>query len=479
MTVTTGSALKAPAGVDRWGRRQTLIAFDVLGLTAAALAAGLVRVHFGDRGVLSGIDLELLPMLMLVPVMLGGLALTGAYRMSYLNLAGDTFRRYLLGVGFNILAVGFGAYLFEWPVSRSYLGLVSLFALFFGLVPRALLRGAVIRDIVDGRGLQRVLVAGSGPETLDVALRIHKHAPAGYEVVGLLADDVAEGSPISEFNVVGDVSCAQDCAHELRASAVIASSGGLTAEQMRDLWFDLEDSDVELIVYPSMFEMATRRVALETVADLPLLHVQRVRLTRGRALLKRSVDIAVSSVGLVLGLPLLLAGMIAVRLESPGSPLFRQTRVGRDGDPFTLYKLRTMVDNAEDLLLDLADDNEITGNFFKIRNDPRVTRVGRHLRAWSIDEIPQLWNVLKGDMSLVGPRPPLPDEVLNYEDWHLRRLRIKPGITGVWQVSGRSEVHFDDAVRLDIFYIENWSLGYDLFLLSKTVMAVVKRHGAY
>jgi lipopolysaccharide/colanic/teichoic acid biosynthesis glycosyltransferase len=159
--------------------------------------------------------------------------------------------------------------------------------------------------------------------------------------------------------------------------------------------------------------------------------------------------------------------------------LFRQQRVGRDGRLFTILKFRTMTDDAEDRIDQLADLNEAGHHLFKIRRDPRVTRVGRLLRKWSIDETPQLWNVVRGDMSLVGPRPPLPREVARYETWHMRRLRVRPGITGLWQVSGRSEVPFDEAVRLDLFYIENWSVGLDLTIMARTVRAVLGGNGAY
>jgi lipopolysaccharide/colanic/teichoic acid biosynthesis glycosyltransferase len=169
---------------------------------------------------------------------------------------------------------------------------------------------------------------------------------------------------------------------------------------------------------------------------------------------------------------------LAIRLDSRGPVLFRQERVGRDGQPFTMLKFRTMVEDAEERLPDVSHLNEAEGHFFKIADDPRVTGIGGTLRRWSIDELPQLLNVLRGQMSMVGPRPPLPHEVAAYDAWHLRRLRVRPGVTGVWQVSGRSDVPFDEAVRLDLFYIENWSLGYDLYLLGRTFGAVLSRRGA-
>jgi exopolysaccharide biosynthesis polyprenyl glycosylphosphotransferase len=204
-----------------------------------------------------------------------------------------------------------------------------------------------------------------------------------------------------------------------------------------------------------------------------------VRLTRAQAIAKRTFDVVLSAAGLVLAAPLLAVTALAVKLETPGPVLFRQERVGLHRQRFKLLKFRTMVVGADRMLADLAVHNEADGPLFKIRNDPRVTRVGRFLRRYSLDELPQLWNVLLGEMSLVGPRPPLPREVDAYEDWQLDRLEVRPGITGLWQVSGRSELPFDEYVRLDLFYIENWSLASDLFILAKTVPMLLAARGAY
>jgi exopolysaccharide biosynthesis polyprenyl glycosylphosphotransferase len=204
-----------------------------------------------------------------------------------------------------------------------------------------------------------------------------------------------------------------------------------------------------------------------------------VRLTRAQATAKRAFDVAMSAVGLLLIAPLLAAIALAIKLDTAGPVLFRQERVGLHRRRFKLLKLRTMVVGAETMLADLAVHNEADGPLFKMRNDPRVTRVGRFLRRYSLDELPQLWNVLVGEMSLVGPRPPLPTEVEAYEDWQLDRFEVRPGITGLWQVSGRSDLPFDEYVRLDLFYIENWSLAYDLFIVAKTIPMLLAARGAW
>jgi lipopolysaccharide/colanic/teichoic acid biosynthesis glycosyltransferase len=222
-------------------------------------------------------------------------------------------------------------------------------------------------------------------------------------------------------------------------------------------------------------------VLVETVGNVPIMHVQQIRLTTGKAVLKRTLDLIVGiSLGLVT-LPLWIPAWLAIQVDTKGPVLFQQRRVGKDGNYFTCLKFRTMHPDAEERLADLREHNQVgdpNDIFFKIEDDPRVTPVGRFLRKWSIDELPQLWNVLRGDMSMVGPRP-LPVNAEQFEPWQLRRLRVRPGITGVWQVSGRSYVETDDAVRMDIFYIENWSLGWDLLILLQTIAAVLRNEGAH
>lgn len=297
---------------------------------------------------------------------------------------------------------------------------------------------------------------------------------------GFVSDDRGLGQNIVEgMAVVGGLNDVVALATNLGVGLVVISPTAVESGTLQRLAVELEDSAIDLAVAPSLFEVVTRRVTVESVANVPILHVDQIRLIGWKAAVKRVLDLAIVLLLGVLSLPVLLLAILAVRLDDGGPVFFVQRRVGKDGRLFRLYKFRTMVVDAEDRLKDLQELNEAGQHFFKIREDPRVTRVGRFLRKWSIDEIPQFWNVIRGDMSMVGPRPPIPMEVARYEPWHRRRLRIKPGITGVWQISGRSEVPFDEAVRLDLFYIENWSVGYDAFILTKTVWAVLGRGGAY
>jgi exopolysaccharide biosynthesis polyprenyl glycosylphosphotransferase len=236
---------------------------------------------------------------------------------------------------------------------------------------------------------------------------------------------------------------------------------------------------VQLIVAPAVTQVAGPRIVIHPIAGLPLLEVDEPELTGGQRLVKEVFDRIVSLVLLVLLSPVLLVLAIVVRSSSRGPVLFRQVRVGRDGREFTMYKFRTMVDEADQRQHEVAHLDEADGVLFKIRADPRVTRAGSALRRHSLDELPQLWNVLRGQMSIVGPRPPLPSEVQHYGSDAQRRLLVKPGMSGLWQVSGRSELSWEESIRLDLYYVENWSPALDAQILWRTIGAVVRGRGAY
>jgi exopolysaccharide biosynthesis polyprenyl glycosylphosphotransferase len=225
--------------------------------------------------------------------------------------------------------------------------------------------------------------------------------------------------------------------------------------------------------------MNLSRVEIDDIAGIPLLDVRERPARQLARMAKRALDIVVAAVGLAISLPFVFLFMLLIRLESKGRPLLRQVRVGTGGRHFTCFKLRTMQDGAEERRLDLEHLNDSSGPLFKIKEDPRRTRVGRFLRAWSLDELPQLINVLRGEMSVVGPRPALPAEVDQYESWHCRRLEVKPGLTGIWQVSGRSDLPFDEMMLMDVYYVDNWSPALDARILLRTVRAVLRRDGAY
>jgi exopolysaccharide biosynthesis polyprenyl glycosylphosphotransferase len=302
----------------------------------------------------------------------------------------------------------------------------------------------------------------------------------GYEVVGFVDRRSPSRAPtFGRFQRLGAIADIPALVESERIDEIIVALPGSAHQQVWPVVTMCELSGVGLKLVPDLFEMSLSRVNIDDIAGIPLLAVKEKSARRAGRVMKRCLDVLVGSVTLLVGLPILAILAILIKLDSAGPILIRQERVGRNGRHFYCWKLRTMHVGADSLLAVLQTDNEANGPIFKMRKDPRVTRVGRYLRRLSLDELPQAWNVVCGEMSLVGPRPPLPHEVTRYEPWQLRRLETTPGITGLWQVSGRSDLAFDEMVMMDITYIDTWSLGLDLKILFRTVSAVLAARGAY
>ena len=303
----------------------------------------------------------------------------------------------------------------------------------------------------------------------------------GYTVLGALT---TPGTTLVEtpagIPVLGHTDQAATVIEATDADVIVFAEGAFTcSKDLRQAMWDLEGTPVQAIVVPSLTDVSSERLRVRPVAGLPLVHLESPRTREASRLGKRIFDVVGSMTLLVLTAPLTLATAIWVKVHDGGPVLFRQTRVGRDGTEFSCLKFRSMVVEAEQLRASLEGTGERDAVLFKLVADPRVTRPGRLIRRYSIDEVPQLWNVLRGHMSLVGPRPPLPHEVAKYEADMLRRLRVRPGLTGLWQVSGRSNLSWDETVRLDLYYVDNWSMMQDLVILSRTFSAVLSSRGAY
>jgi exopolysaccharide biosynthesis polyprenyl glycosylphosphotransferase len=314
-------------------------------------------------------------------------------------------------------------------------------------------------------------------------VRHFRRAPfAGFSVVavcvpGVRDELVVDGQPIpapAGPDAVLDALVGADA-----DTLAVADPTTFPGAALRELAWDLEGSGVDLIVAPAVTEVAGPRIAVRPVAGIPLLHVEEPSLSGPARVTKAIFDRTFGVAALVLCSPILLVLALFVRITSHGPALFRQTRVGRDGREFQMLKFRTMIQGAEEQLDELLQHADADHVLFKLPDDPRLTRLGRWLRRHSLDELPQLWNVVVGDMSVVGPRPPLPSEVARYADDARRRLLVMPGLTGLWQVSGRADLSWDDTVRLDLYYVENWSWVLDALILARTVPAVVKGRGAY
>ena len=381
------------------------------------------------------------------------------------------------------------SFMLQLDLPRSYWVIMLPVGLAALLVSRYLWRRWLHRQRDAGSYMSNVIAVGDRHTVTELLQDLDRAPRAGYRVVGvcIAPDAVSSGTDLTDdmvggVPVLGSLKEVAAVAISSGADAVaVTSSTAFGPSAVRRLSWELEDTDAELILAPALTNIAGPRVHTQPVAGLPLIHVDRPTYRGANRILKKSFDIIGSSLLLLLFSPVLLTVAIAIKLTSKGPVFFRQERVGINGEIFRMIKFRSMVVDAESRLEKLQNDERDAGNvvLFKMKNDPRITKIGKFIRRFSIDEVPQLMNVLSGDMSLVGPRPPLAREVALYGDDARRRLLVKPGMTGLWQVSGRSDLTWDDSVRLDVYYVENWSITADLSILWRTARAVFSSSGAY
>ncbi|WP_416973810.1 sugar transferase [Streptomyces sp. 4F14] len=347
------------------------------------------------------------------------------------------------------------------------------------MTARYVLRLWLHRQRKEGRCLRPVLAAGSPATVRDLITRTRKFPHIGWRVEAVCTTG-AEGGLLDGVPVVGPLADVAVHVHRDGYRVVaVTPDPHWSPDRLQRLAWNLEGSDAEMVVAPVLMEVAGPRLHVDAVLGIPLLRVSMPAFTGGRRAVKGVVDRLGAALLLVLLAPLMVCVALLVALDSRGGVFYRQRRTGKDGQEFTMVKFRTMVAGADRAKAALAALNEGAGPMFKLRRDPRVTRVGTLLRRYSIDELPQLFNVLAGSMSLVGPRPPLPEESAVYGPDIRRRLLVKPGLTGLWQISGRSDLSWEEAVRLDLRYVEDWSLALDTVILWKTLRAVVHGQGAY
>ncbi|MBC2931403.1 exopolysaccharide biosynthesis polyprenyl glycosylphosphotransferase [Nocardioides sp. zg-1228] len=347
-----------------------------------------------------------------------------------------------------------------------------------GVLVAGLTVASAVPFVGPGRSRPRVVLAGKPRAVREAAAQLR--ASGTHEVVAACLTR-ASATPIEgDVPVYVGLESSSAAADDHRADALVVLPGArLSPVEVRRLHWSLGKVGTELFLGTGLLDVEPQRTRVMSTAGLDVLHVGKPALHGPRRVLKDLVERTLALVALVLALPLIAVLAVAIRRETPGPAFFRQERIGRDGVPFTMLKLRSMGVDAESVRTGLADDNEKDGVLFKIAHDPRITRLGSRLRRYSLDELPQLWNVVRGDMSLVGPRPALPCEVAQYDVDPRRRLVVKPGVTGLWQVSGRSDLTWAESVRLDLKYVENWSLRLDLSILVRTVSAVLGHRGAY
>lgn len=483
--------IRALEAVAPWQRRYTrlLFALDLAGITVAVALAQWLRfdgpldigkpggLAYGSYGTVS---------IVIALCWVTALTINRSRSPGVIGAGAEEYRRVWVGTLATFGAVAIVSMLFKLEIARGYL----LIALPIGLVVLLLLRWnarqVLTRARQNGRCTTRVLAVGSAHAVRELTKSLDREPWAGYRVVGACVPGTVSGSELSiagerTIPVFGDESHIVGAVTATSSHAVaVAATDRLHGRGLRDLSWELEKLNVGLLVAPGVVDVAGPRLQMRPVAGLPLIHVEKPQYHGAKRIQKRFFDVAFSGAVLIFGMPVLAVIALAVKVTSKGPVFYRQERIGLGGEPFEILKFRTMVDGADTMLDDLRTLNESdSGVLFKIRDDPRVTPVGRFLRRNSLDELPQFINVLKRDMSVVGPRPPLASEVSSYDDHTRRRLLVRPGITGLWQVSGRADLSWEDTVRLDLFYVENWSMMADLVIAVKTARAVFCHNGAY
>ena len=481
----TALSTAAPAWQQRYAR--WLILPDTLGII---LAVGLAQwMRFGASPNQSGLALTYLGISAVIAISwMAALSINHSRSQRIIGSGVEEYRRVWLGTLSVFGAVAIISMLFKLEIARGYLMIALPTGLFLLFAFRWIARRLVVRARGKyGHCVTRVIVVGSPAAVRDLGAALAREPGAGYEVVGACVP----GPPIANEIDIRGVGTIPTFGNESNIVEAVSATGShavaITATEqldgrgIKDLSWDLEKLDIDLLVAPGVVDVAGPRLHMRPVAGLPLIHVEKPQYHGAKQFQKRLFDIGFSTLVLVLGAPVLIAIAIAVKLTSKGPVFYRQERIGLDGQTFKMVKFRTMVVGADAMAVDIAnlDLADSPRDAFKFVNDPRVTPVGRVLRKYSLDELPQFINVLRREMSVVGPRPQVKREVLAYDDYARRRLLVRPGITGLWQVSGRSDLSWDDSVRLDLFYVENWSMMADLVIALKTVKAVLGHSGAY
>ena len=459
----------------RWAEVSTAYQWRAVGLDAlAVVAVGLllvVPVYGADLDAAGRVGLA----------MIGFVALVGMFRGYDARTLGDgsTEVQALLRAGFvGATALMALSYTTKAEVSRLVVfGGIPLIVL-LALAGRYLQRQFLHRHRARGVAMMRTLVVGDPAAVARVVGDLVRDPSHGFLVAGVCLPGVDDPPPVPGVPVVGAVADVPQVVADRAIETVVVAGAHMSGDALRRMSWALSRAGAQLVVAPDLVEVTGPRLTLRPTAGIVLLEVQ-TGVPRSKMLAKAALDRVLGTTLLLLAAPVIGVAALAVRLTSPGPAFYRQTRVGVDGRTFTLWKLRSMYLDADERREAFLAQTDRDGPMFKMRRDPRVTSAGRILRRYSIDELPQLWNVVIGDMSLVGPRPPLESEVATYADHVHRRLHVRPGLTGLWQVSGRADLSWEESVRLDLRYVDNWSLAMDLLILWKTFRAVLGGSGAY
>lgn len=466
----------------RFGPSLLALLADVILLLSSIIAAWQLRATlpwFDEAGDVDYFARSAVGPMALTWILL--LAVLGTYSPAGMGAGTSEYRRVLVASLSTAGGIGIGCYLLRFPLSRGLFFLAFTVGIPALLLGRLLVRRTVQRLHERGALLQRVVLVGGPRQVKEVAAVLAREKWLGYRVVGVVLPPDDEGlTRVGPLPVLGTTPRLEALAHDWRPDIVMFAGGAVgSAAQMRRAAWELEPTGVRIMLVPSLTDVAAERIRLRPAGGLSMMEVDGPSTRWRSAVLKRAFDVVGAGALIVIGAPLLIVTALAVKLYDSGPVLFRQTRSGRDGVPFSCLKFRSMIEGADRLQGDVLNHHGDDHVLFKSKDDPRITPPGRFIRRFSLDELPQLFNVLEGSMSLVGPRPPLPSEVARYESDVHRRLSVRPGMTGLWQVSGRSDLSWDDTVRLDLYYVDNWSIVRDMVILLRTAHAVFSRRGAY
>ncbi|GAC1405449.1 MAG: sugar transferase [Mycobacterium sp.] len=476
------------ASRNKWQRRyrMALIVTDVVVVTIALICGQMVRL--GKPFTTFDLPMMYYTLASLIVATIW-LTLLAVYRTRSPRIVGagvEEYRRVFSATLATVGVIAVGLMIFRPDYARGYLAASLPLGLFALLLGRSMCRRLLATQRRRGKCVISVLAVGDPRAVRSLVQCLSREVCYGYSVIGVCLTGRATGGTIEipgagTLPVLGDEKDVEQAILETGADTVaLTATEHLGPEGIRELSWQLDKLGVDLVVSPGVVDVAGPRLTMQPVSGLPLIHVEKPQYSGTKRLQKRAFDICVALTVLTVSLPVMLLAAVAVKLTSRGPVFYRSERIGLDGKPFQMIKFRTMIDGADKQIDDLEALNESSGGvLFKIRQDPRVTGVGRVLRRYSIDELPQFFNVLRRDMSVVGPRPPLRREVDTYNYQVRRRLLVLPGITGLWQVSGRSDLSWEDSVRLDLSYVENWSIANDLLIAAKTVRTVFAGNGAY
>ena len=429
----------------------------------------------------SNVTAPYLALSLALPVLwIAALWLAGAYDVRFIGTGSDEYRK-VLNAGVSLTAaVAIFSYAVNLQVSRVYVVIALPSITLFDLIARYAMRKRLHWQRGHGKCLHSVLAVGHELAVADLVTELKRDKYHGLTVVGACVARPGVNDEVAGVRVYGGLDDVTAAVKAFGADTVaVTACPEMNGVRLRSLAWELEKTGTDLCVSPALLDVAGPRTTIRPTAGITLLHVDHPQLSGFRLVLKGLFDRCAAAAALIMLAPVMSALAAAIWLHDRGPALFTQLRVGKDGHAFRIYKFRTMVVDAERRKEELLASNDSDGVLFKLREDPRVTAVGAHLRRWSLDELPQLFNIFLGHMSLVGPRPALPDEADKYAAHVRRRLVVKPGLTGLWQVSGRSDLSWEESVRLDLRYVENWSFALDLQILWKTLSVLVRRSGAY